>query len=1023
MSAIRILKLFFFAFTLQFSFNSFSRDEKSRVAVSVQEEKKEKHDFKKEAKPRNSHIKLENKLEKKLIHTIDATVGFLENTSKNIPKNSTAYFEILFRIMTLRMEQAIYAQNNEFDNFEIEWERWDKNGRKNFEPKSSSDKSTGIWKKVVKLGREISEKFSENEHGDKVLFNLAYAYQYLNKDSHSIASFEQLVKKYPKSTLVSEAHFSLGDYSFDRSDFHSAIAHYTENLKDPRSSQYGWALFKLGWSYYNMGQFQTAIDFWKKTIAYTNTIDETKGKRIRSEVFKDMPYAYAELDQLNEAIAFYKSTNGEKYLSDLYKTMASIYFNYGKLDRSIFLWKKLIEVNPSSPEAASYQMEVISIEYEKREYQNILNENILLMKNYGPNGPWAKINSDNDSTVYKKSFYYCKLIHKEAQSNNDKNRYDLSRSCYDEFLQTYPNDKRMAEIMEYIGDIEYYLTNYSKAGHAYAKVASKEKEAAILYGEGADKVGNNHERCASNMLDAYNKNYSIEFSQLVKRHVDENTPSIPLSEAATLFMRGCSVYQRFYPEDKKAIKNCDLITSEIYHRSAIRSEAKNKLYEIAVKYSAEKEGVIAAENLLPYYKLEKNKLLEVAYALQKIPEYKTGAFGLKLNALVRAAEVDLIVATPSGIDRAKLYEDRAKKYPKDPDADKYLFNAAADYLAYGTISQAIRIYVLILSSYPTSSVFEESLLQLGKLQESVLEFENAAHSYQQYAEKYSAKKESKGAYRKACELQMAIDSNQAISVCSSFISRFPMDEKDILHALIVSKIRSGKKSEAINLLVNKYKKHLTSNNEKIFYYYSLYQLQGTASSIDALLALPQKKEELDNQAILHYGEVLFQHAVSIVSKIQEYQLKGGSVETLQVGIQQLSEYVAQAESLFGRVLALQDPYWGVAAFYELGLCYELFEIALENPPEIDGANPTDVKAQLQSSIDELRVKSMEYYKAGYDTSEKYSIYSEYSVLLLNRHNKTEKKQKIEWWFDDALFLGFYTNNAKIQNKIGALRVD
>lgn len=999
----------------------FSREQKDRVSVSVKEEKKEKQDIKKLAKPRSSHINLENTLEKKLINTIDSTVGFLENTRKGLPQKSPAYLEILFRMMTLRMEQAIYVQNHEFDHFEVDWEKWDQQGRPGHEPKFTSEKSMSLWKNVVKIGKEIIEKFPENIHGDKVLFNLASAFQYLNDDSRSIAAYSRLVEKYPKSSFVSDAHFSLGDYSFDRSDFHQAIIHYRENLKDTASSQYGWSLFKLGWAYYNLGQYPESIGFWKKAVAYSKTIDQKRGKRIRSEVFRDMPYAYAEIDQLQEAISFYKSEEGDKYLPNLYKTLANIFFGQGKFDRAIFLWKKLIQLNPLSPDAPQYQLEVISIEREKKNAEKVLAESIFLMKQFGAKSGWGKTNKDEDHTVYKKSLYYCKLLHKEAQESNNKIGYEHAYACYTAFIHVNDSDKRMAELLEYIGDIEYFLGKYDKAGGLYEKVASMDIEKASIYDEHEKKSGNNHERCASNMLDAYNKNFSDEFSQLVKRHVDEKSPEIPLSKAAATFLHGCSVYHKFYPTDKKSEKNCNLIESELYHRSAIREKAKKKLHEIAVKYSADKEGLIAAENLLPYYKSDKKKLLEMAYSLQKIPAYTGNAFGAKLHELIRATEVDVISSASPSVERGNLYEKRAKKYPKDPDADKYLFNAAADYFSYGKTAMAADIYVLILSKYPSSPVCEESLLQLGKMQDALLDFEKASISYQQYAEKYPDKKESAGAYKKACDLQMALDLPQATQTCKSFLVRYPKNEKAILHSLILAKSRAGKKAEAIALLTKDYVKYMTSNNDKIFYYHLIDQLQGSSAAPAMLLALPQKKEELDAESVLHYGEVLFKEALPIVEKITSFSLQGGTVEPLQAGIQQLTEMIGHAESAFSRVLALQDPYWGVAAFYSLTLCYEGFAAKLQNPPHIEGADPKEVKAQLQGSVDELLAKAKEYEKAGYETAEKFSVYNESAMHFLDRRAKREGKDPSQWWFDEPVFIGFYTDGTKIQNKIGASR--
>lgn len=999
----------------------FSRDKNDRIAVSVTEENRKKEDVKQGAKPKNSHISLENKLEKKFIYKIDKTISFLEETRKGIPQKSDANLDILFRIMSLRMEQAIYVQNQEFDEFDMNWQRWESRGKVGAEPVCSSSKSNEIWKNVVKIGIGISQDFKNNKYDDKILFNLASAYQYLNDESRSIASFTGLIEKYPASNLVPDSHFSIGEHLFIRGDFANAILHYKENLKEKVSTKHGWALYKLGWCYYNLGQYQTSVDIWKDTISYSKTMDEKIGSRLRSDVFKDMPYSYAELSQLNEAVEFYTASRGEEYLPNLYKLMATIFFSQGKYGRSIFVWKKLIQLDPLSVDALKYQLEIISIENQRKNFSNVLAENEWMMKEYGPASKWNAAKKPDDPLVYKKSIYFCKLIHKQAQITNDRSIYEQAKSCYASFLNTFAHDKREMEITEYMGDIEYFLGDYAKSGAYYEKITVAGKESASVYNEEDVKVGNNHERCAANMLDAFNKNFSDEFSKLIKRPVDENATPLKISESATLFLTGCSTYQKFYPSDKKAIKNCDLIESEIYYRSAIRDKAKKQLYEIAVRYAADKEGVIAAENLILYYKGDKQKLMAVARALHKIPAYASGPFGDKLYKLIRATEVDVITSQPPSIARGKAYEARAHQYPKDPDADKYLYNAASDYLAYGNAAEAIRIYILILASYPESSASEDTLLQLAKLQEAVLDFSAASLTYQRYAEKYSSQKESEGAYKKACDLQMAIDSSQSTQVCKSFALRYQKEEKTILQALIVSKIRSEKKSEAISLLTQDFSKYLTSTNEKIFYYYSLYQLQGGADSISSILALPQQKEELESETVLHYGEILFQNAFPVVDKIRGTVLQGGTVEALQKSIQKLTELMAEADRLFGRLLLLQDPYWGVAAFYELGVCYELFAEKLKNPPVIEGAKPEDVKSQLKNSVNELQTKSEEYYKVGYETAEKFSIYNEFSAHLSYRHMHGKGKGEMAWWVDDPIFFGFYTESIRIKNMIGGAK--
>jgi len=1017
----KLLALIFFMGMGSFSL---AREQTERVSVDVKEEKKEKVDVKKIAKPKKTHPAMENKLEKKLLEGIGQTIEFLEKAASEIPKESSQRGDILIRVMGLRLEQAVYVQNQEFDDFDRTWDSWAAGGKKGPEPKMETTKSTDLWTSIVLLGKKVITEYPKASGIDKVFFNTAAAYQYLNREESAMEYYEGLVRDYPASPLVSDAHYSMGEHFFTTDNFQKAIVEYKETLKDTKSPQYGWSLYKLGWCAYNLGSYPEAIQIWEKAVIYSETIDPEKGDRIRAEVLKDMPYAYAEIDKTEEAVSFYKRHQGEKYLPILYKTLANIFFSQGKIDLAIAAWKKSIQLSPASEEAAAAQLEIISLQKEKKDFSKVLDETIFLLKNFGNSNGWSQAHASASDTIRDKSLYYCKILHKEAQSTNEKSYFDFSKSCYYSFIESYKEDKRKNEILEYIGDIEFYVGNYQKAGDLYTVIVSGGKEKAILYGEDGKPTGNNHQRCASNMLDSYNKNFAIEFQTLVKKNAAELSAAVPLSQEAKSFEGGCSLYEKYYSEDAAAAKNCDLILSETYQKSGNTEEAKKKLYDIATKYSKDKEGILAAENLLPYYKSDKRKLLEYAYKFKQIPAYQAGEFGKKLEELIRATEIDVISSEKPGVSRAELYENRAKSNPTDRDADKFLYNAAADYLMYGTASQALSSYAYLIEKYPASSLCQEVMLQSGKLYEETLEFEKSAAMYQQFSVKFPAEKTSAPAYRKACEILIAIDSDRANSVCLECIKKYPEMGKEILRALIQGKIRSGKKDQAVSLLKSEYAKFLTTSNEKAFYFHLLSTLlegEEGKSAYQQLAKVP-KTGEFEADPLFYLGEALLKEALPVVKKVQEAKLEGGAVEALQTSIQLLTNLMAEAESAFGPVLALQDPYWGVSAFYNLAQVYENFALKLGNPPAITGADPKDVKEQLHGSVQELEVKSKEYYKAANDTVEKYQIYSEDSVRVKKKMaGPVGHKVNKNFWVEGPVFLSFFVEDQETKTRIGEAR--
>src|SRR5690606_36078547 len=146
-------------------------------------------------------------------------------------------------------------------------------------------------------------------------------------------------------------------YYFDRNDFRSAMGHYKLAIKYRRSQRYGWALFKLGWCYYNIGQYDNSLKFWQRTIAHSDRMGGKKGLKLKEEAMRDIVFAYAELKKIDEAIRFYRRHSGEEYIAKFLKLLGETYADQGFFKQSVQCWKKLLSLYPTSAESFDGQKE------------------------------------------------------------------------------------------------------------------------------------------------------------------------------------------------------------------------------------------------------------------------------------------------------------------------------------------------------------------------------------------------------------------------------------------------------------------------------------------------------------------------------------------------------------------------------------------------------------------------------------------------------------------------------------------
>jgi tetratricopeptide (TPR) repeat protein len=81
---------------------------------------------------------------------------------------------------------------------------------------------------------------------DRVLFLYGYLLSSAKYMKESRIVFDKLLKSFPASSFVPDAFLVMADYFFEQSQLADAEAFYTRVLKFPKSSAYGYALYKLG---------------------------------------------------------------------------------------------------------------------------------------------------------------------------------------------------------------------------------------------------------------------------------------------------------------------------------------------------------------------------------------------------------------------------------------------------------------------------------------------------------------------------------------------------------------------------------------------------------------------------------------------------------------------------------------------------------------------------------------------------------------------------------------------------------
>ena len=322
--------------------------------------------------------------------------------------------------------------------------------------------------------------------GDKVLTNKGV--QYLN----------QLIQKYQQSQYIPQSHLALAEHFFDSNNLTLAKMNYERIVQNFRSSNlFNYALYKLGWVYFNLREFERAVETFQSVV---REIDKSKVKQIefRDQALNDLVPAYAELERgWPAAKEYYTKVEGEKQMWVRLERLAALYVANDKQELAIELHGHFIETKPTDPRCVDWWETIVDIYMTLEKFEDI---EVALRKFLAftdeRTSPWVSANKKNAEVTEKAAklgetylIYLSNHFHQRAQKIEEEQKsleaarpdYVKAAADYAEFVRRYPNSKKAYIVNFYYAEILYLqLKDFEKARAQYKRVIELDKEGEYL---------------------------------------------------------------------------------------------------------------------------------------------------------------------------------------------------------------------------------------------------------------------------------------------------------------------------------------------------------------------------------------------------------------------------------------------------------------------------------------------------------------------------------------------------------------
>jgi len=635
---------------------------------------------------------------------------------------------------------------------------------------------------------KIVQGYPNFERTDEVLFFLGQFLMEDGQDRKALVAYERLVKKYPKSKYLPDAWLAFGDYFFNnskgkRTELERALEAYKRSAEFTESQVYAYALYKQGWCYFNMADYQAAKDKFKTVVLYGElagaNAERDGGKSGKSGLVKEARADYVRTyardgDVMAAKDDFSKVATKPEDRFAMMKQLANLYYGDGKDREAAITYNALIKEKPLSPESPGFQAKIVDCVLRMGNKERTVAQVRRLVKITKEVEASGIIKEDKDKRLLDEANELAERTlsnlavtwHNEARKTRDEETFKYADAIYGDYLTLFPENPKAYDMRFFWAELlNDNLNNYEKASANYTLVVLQ--DAKLL--DAKDAKGNPKPGKPGKWLTNAAYNAVLAYDEVVKAAEEKGTLKPPdisdmkkkvaIPEPRKGLLDACERYLKYLPKGDKRVE-ISFKAANIYYRYNNFDEAVARFSDIALNHpdykfeNGEKAGEVAANLVLDSYNLQKdfakvNEWARKFYANDKLAQ---GKFREDLSKLIEQSSFALVAQLEEKKQFAKAaeaYLNFVQDFPQTTIADQALYNASVDYFKAKQLDKAIQVRQNLISKYPRSRFVPDSIYANAEAQEAVGDFEQASSTFELYVKGYERSLNEKGAPKKA----------------------------------------------------------------------------------------------------------------------------------------------------------------------------------------------------------------------------------------------------------------------------------
>lgn len=678
--------------------------------------------------------------------------------------------------------------------------------------------ATRSFEKSIALYQQLITKFPRYRLIDSIYYLLGWCLNEQGEPEQSRDTFRVLIDKYPKSKYVPEAWVRIGEYYFDdtgpgdpNDKLRLAIAAYTNAIQFKDSSLYDKALYKLGWAYYRLDDFDRGVDAFTALIDYYNLLakDGKEGSGdLRAEALQYTAISFADdkwggteknpdgTDRflgVQKMADYFKAKGGRSYEYELFRKLGDVLFDSTKYEAAVEAYRIVIERNPTAADAPQTQERIVQCFARAGDKEKAFAERQKLVDGYGETSVWAKANKGDHEVLkaatdlVEKSLLATAQFHHQQAEEYDKQAedaeataekkqqatvlafqsYQKAAKAYGDYLTAFPHSKNLYDIQYLHAETLYRSLQFMEAANEYATVRDSNADNKYLANAAYYVVLALQREIEKQETQGLLEKKDPCAGETCKGITDFSELVIP--EIRTRLIASADLYMQKIPtaEDAPILSYKAAQTFFTYFHF---DEARKRYEDVIRRFPDNEVATRAYEDISITYLLVKDwlnvekfadRMIKESKAIQADPEKLKQKRLLKYGA--RFERANIAMSAKKWNDAATLYmsivdetEAEKAKYGDWENADAALFDAATCYKEYRKFDSAMRTYERLYKTFPKSPLAERALFFVAENAEKAFEYDKAIEGYMLLFKNYPQSKDRVGALFNASKLLEAL---------------------------------------------------------------------------------------------------------------------------------------------------------------------------------------------------------------------------------------------------------------------------